>query len=391
MPTKQFKQFFQANAAHTYLLLVAASLGMIFANVVSKESYDSFFGAQTAGISLHFVINEILMTAFFLLVGLEIKRELFGGELSTIRKAALPLLSAAGGMLAPAAIYWFFSKQDPVASRGWAIPCATDIVFSLAALRLASPVSKRALRIYLSALAVFDDLGGILIIAFFYDTSVTPKYLLLSALLVVVIYGLAKKGLTSPMVYFLLACLLWLSFFWAGIHPTISGAVFAFALPITVSSIPNYASMLAEVEKKLLSFSNFMVLPMFAFANLGLYLADFSMDIALSPPALGTMAGLALGKPLGICVVAFLAVRLGIAALPSRCSWADILGVSCLAGIGFTVSLFVAYLAFDEPNSRNLIGAKIGILAGSMASALLGVAVFRLFGAAKEISRHKTH
>lgn len=245
-------------------------------------------------------------------------------------------------------------------------------------MRLASFAIRPGLRVFLSALAIFDDLGGILVIALFYNLSLAPSYLLLSLLLVGLAYGLGKSGHSRLPLYVMLGALLWLSFFWAGIHPTISGAVFAFALPTSALGSHDYPSFMHRTERRLLSLCNFVVLPLFALANLGFYFADFTVANALSPASIGTAAGLVFGKPLGIFVAAFLAVKLGIASLPLRCTWTDILGVSCFAGVGFTVSLFVAYLAFEGASGSYLDAAKLGVVAGSLLSALLGVTIFRL-------------
>lgn len=381
MRVKRIKQLFAKETAGTYVLILAALLALVWVNALGVESYDWVFSSARGIFALHFIINEGLMTLFFMLVGFEIKRELLDGELNTLKKASLPLLCALGGMLVPALIYWLFSRHDPIAVRGWAIPCATDIAFSLAALRLVLSARQPGLRIFLSALAIFDDLGGILIIALFYNMNMAPAYLVLSTLLVGATYALGKSGHGYLPMYALLAVALWFSFFWAGIHPTMSGAVFAFALPMASPSIQRYSGLLLRTERQILILCNVAVLPLFALANLGFDLSELSLSSVLSAPSAGTTLGLAVGKPLGICLTALLAVRLGIAHLPSKSTWASIVGVSCLAGIGFTVSLFIATLAFDGATSDYLNEAKLGVLVGSVLSALLGLAVFRLSSA----------
>jgi NhaA family Na+:H+ antiporter len=378
MQEQFYKRRVKSEAANVYLLFIASLFGLIWVNSVGDESYRHFASIELGGVSFRFLVNEVLMTFFFLSVGLEIKKELADGELKTLRKVALPLLCAVGGMIVPACVYLFFSKNDSTAVRGWAIPCATDIAFSLAVLQLASSKAQSTLRTFLSTLAIFDDLGGILIIALFYNVSIAPQYVMLSLLIISLSYALGRRSVSSLVIYVLLGIALWLSLFRAGVHPTISGALIAFSMPLPNEQRPKYKLLFTRLEKQLRILSNFVVLPLFALLNVGISFKQFFSQSALDPAAVGSAAGLVIGKPLGVFVTAILAVRLHLAGLPRDTGWLDMLGISCFAGIGFTVSLFVANLAFGDTSGNHLDSAKIGILLGSVIAAVLGSMVLRV-------------
>ncbi len=323
-------------------------------------------------------INEGLMVFFFFLIGLEIKREVFEGQLSSLRQVTLPAVAAIGGMLVPAAVYLAFNADDAVAARGWAIPAATDIVMALAFLALLGDRVPTALKIFLTALAIFDDFGTLIVIAAFYTETLSAVSLGLAALGVVSAFILNRLRVSHIAAYVLLGAFLWVAVLKSGVHATLAGVVLAFAIPMRVDG----REILKELEHSLNPWVAFAVVPIFAFFNAGIDLAGVTRDSLFGPVSLGVVAGLFVGKQLGVFVSARVAVWLGIASLPPGVNWLQIYGVSLLAGVGFTMSLFIAALAFDEPGA--ILATNLSIVVGSLLSAISGMLVLNV------ACRHRT-
>ena len=313
------------------------------------------------------------MAVFFLLVGLEIKREVPKGELSSRAQATLPILAAVGGMAAPALVFVAINQGSPDNLRGWAIPAATDIAFALGILTLAGPRVPVSVKVFLTALAIIDDLGAIVIIAIFYTHQLALSSLGLAALFAAGLFVLNRRGVTRYAPYVLLGIALWVSVLKSGVHATLAGVVMALAVPLRGSSVGN--SPLERMEHALHPWVAFLVLPVFAFANAGVSLAGLSIADLFAPLSLGIAAGLIVGKQAGVFLMTWLAVAAGIAQRPSGASWAQLYCASLLAGVGFTMSLFVGTLAFDGP--ENVSAVRIGVLSGSLVCGLLGYLVMR--------------
>ena len=373
-------------------VLFAAALAAVFAaNLESaREWYQHFlhvsvgvvFGEGRHALSMSHFINDGLMAVFFLLVGLEIKRELLAGELSSRARALLPMIAAAGGMIFPALIYAAFNWGDGEAMRGWAIPTATDIAFSLGVLSLLGRRAPFSLKIFLLAIAVIDDLGAIAIIALFYagDLSVAP--LLLSAVILFAMFMLNRCNVCSRVPYMLLGALLWACVLQSGVHATLAGVAVAFTVPLRAPE--GKQAPLEPLEHDLHALVTFIILPLFAFANAGVSFAGLSPGDILRPLPLGIITGLVLGKAVGITGASWLAVRAGIAELPRGCSWAMVCSLSLLCGIGFTVSLFIGNLAFAA-NSEELVNfVKLGVLAGSTIAGLGGYLLLHFYALDKK-------
>jgi NhaA family Na+:H+ antiporter len=314
------------------------------------------------------------MAIFFLLVGLEIKRELLEGELSSFGKAALAAVAAIGGMAIPALVYVAINWGDPVALRGWAIPAATDIAFAVGVLALLGPRIPSSLKIFLLALAILDDLGAILVIAAFYTADLHWSALVLAGAGVAVLIALNRLGVRRLAPYLLTGVFIWVCVLKSGVHATLAGVVVALAIPLSREA--GAPSMLEQLEESLHPWVSFAVLPLFAFANAGVALAGLSPAKLLEGMPLGITLGLFLGKPIGIFVTTYAAVVGGLAPRPEGASWAHILGVGLLGGIGFTMSLFIGMLAFSDP--AHAAQLRLGVLAGSLLSAGAGYLVLRL-------------
>jgi len=322
------------------------------------------------GLSLRDIVNDGLMAGFFLLVGLEIKRELLVGELASVRKAALPMGAAVGGMAVPALVYLAVAWSDPDALGGWAIPAATDIAFALAALSLLGSRVPLSLKVFLSALAIIDDLGAVLIIAVFYTGQISWLALGLAGLAVVGLCVLNRSGVRALWPYLLIAPVLWLCLLNSGVHATLAGVILAMTIPLRVPGPPALSPLL-RLEHGLQPFVACVVVPLFGLCNAGLPLAGLSLRALGDPVPLGIILGLVIGKPLGVIGASLLMMRLGLAQLPSGANLGSFAGVAMLCGIGFTMSLFIGDLAFDQP--RLVEEARAGILAGSLLSAFLGL------------------
>ena len=369
--------FVHHEAAGGLALMAAALAALILCNSPLAWLYDWLLqtpvGVRVGSLALdkpllHW-INDGLMAVFFFLVGLEIKRELLRGELSTIRQAVLPAVAATGGMAVPAAIYVAINAGDPLALRGWAIPSATDIAFSVGVLTLLGDRVPSSLKVFLLALAILDDLGSILIIAAFYTGGLHWSSVLLAAVGAAILGMLNARGVTRLAPYLLTGGFIWVCVLKSGVHATLAGVVVAVAIPLTGGG-SDQPSLLERVEERLHPWVAFGVLPLFALANAGLSLQGLSPAQLLAPVPLGIALGLLVGKPLGIVGAAWLAVISGLARGPEGASWGQIVGVGFLGGIGFTMSLFVGMLAFPDPG--HAVQVRLGVLAGSLMSALAG-------------------
>jgi len=370
-------------AASGAVLLSAALLAVAIDNSPLAPLYDALLdtpvvvriGAFGLDKPLLLWINDGLMAIFFFLVGLEIKKELLTGALSSPDRAILPGIAALGGMVVPALIYCALNVGDPVALRGWAIPSATDIAFSLAVLTLLGPRVPASLKVFLLALAILDDVGAIVIIALFYTSDLSLASLGLAAAGCAVLTVLNRRGVTRLAPYLLTGLFIWVCVLKSGVHATLAGVVAAIAIPLR-SGDPQHPSLLEELEESLHPWVAFGVLPLFAFANAGVPLGGITLAGLLEPIPLGIALGLLVGKGIGIGGSAWLAVRAGIARLPDGATWPQLGAVAVLGGIGFTMSLFIGMLAFPEP--RFAAPLRVGVLAGSLASAVLGYVLLRL-------------
>jgi NhaA family Na+:H+ antiporter len=374
--------FVHHEAAGGLVLMLAALAALIASNSPLAWLYDGFLGTPV-GVRvgplaidkpLLLWINDGLMAVFFFLIGLEIKRELLRGELSTLGQAALPALGAVGGMAVPAVIYVAINAGDPEALRGWAIPTATDIAFSVGVLALLGSRIPASLKIFLLALAIVDDLAAIVIIALFYTEQLSPASLVLAAVGAAVLWALNARGVNRPAPYVLTGILIWVCVLKSGVHATLAGAVVALAIPMQ-SSTAEQPSLLEQLEDSLHPWVAFAVLPLFAFANAGVSLQGVSVAKLLAPVPLGIALGLVLGKPLGILGAVWLAVKGGLASRPQNASWGQVMGIGMLGGIGFTMSLFIGTLAFPDPSHAAQV--RLGVLAGSLLSAVTGFLLLR--------------
>ena len=372
-----FRRFLESETSGGLVLMAFAALGMAAANSALAGDYTKLFHTEILGLDLLHWINDGLMAVFFLLVGLEIKREMLEGQLDTWPRRALPLIAALGGMLFPALFFMLVNAEHPENWRGWAIPTATDIAFALGVLSLLGSRVPTSLKVFLTSLAIIDDLGAILIIAIFYAAELSFPALALAGLAGLGLYLLNRFGIVRPLPYLALGIILWVSMLSSGVHASLAGVILAIAIPLAPSKrSDDQASLLHRMERGLAPWVAFLVLPVFGFANAGVSLADVGHQSLLSPLSLGIIGGLFIGKQLGILLFVFLAKRLGIAALPAGATWWQIYGVAILCGIGFTMSLFIGLLAFDDAEREAVV--KLSVLVGSLASALLGIAVLLL-------------
>ena len=376
-------EFMNLESAGGILLLVAAVLAMLIANSPLAAAYDALLatpvavqvGALVIDKPLFLWINDGLMAIFFFLIGLEVKREFLEGELSSFSQVVLPGMGALGGMLVPAAIYAWLNRGDAVALDGWAIPVATDIAFALALLGVFATRVPVALKVFLLTLAIFDDLAAIIIIAIFYSGDLSATALVTGAAALVVAIAMNIRGVTRTSAYVLLGIVLWVAVLKSGVHATLAGVLIAFCIPIKDAAD---RSPLKELEHDLHTPVAFVILPVFAFANAGLTLANLSVSELLHPVTLGVIVGLFVGKPVGILLFVGLAVLLGMARLPRRVTWLQVTAVSFACGIGFTMSLFIAGLAFEHGGGDYFNGDRLGILVGSVLSAIAAFLLLRI-------------
>lgn len=373
------RAFLHGEAAGGLVLMAAAALAMLVANSPLNGAYQGALKAYLGPLSVSHWINDALMAVFFLLVGLEIKREMLDGQLSTNARRVLPGIAAAGGMAVPALIYVAFNVHDPATLRGWAIPTATDIAFALGVLALLGSRVPSSLKIFLTALAIIDDLGAVIIIAVFYTADLSLPFLGASAALLAVLAVMNRLGVTRLLPYLLLGAVLWFCVLRSGVHATIAGVALALTIPLRPSPgrTEHADSPLHRLEHGLHKPVAFLIVPIFGFANAGVSLAGVTLATLLQPLPLGIALGLVLGKLVGVFGSAAIAIRMGLADLPARASWLQLLGVSLLCGIGFTMSLFIGLLAF--PTDEALQGSvKIGILAGSLVAGVVGWTLLRV-------------
>lgn len=353
--------------------MTAAALALIVANSPLAPIYFETLHAKLGPLSVEYWINDALMALFFLLVGLEIKREFLEGELATPAARVLPGLAALGGMVGPALIYVAFNLQHPETIRGWAIPAATDIAFALGVLSLLGSRVPVSLKIFLTALAIMDDLGAVLIIALFYTADLDLPSLGSAAAVVAVLFALNRFRVTALAPYLLAGLLLWVFVFQSGVHATVAGVLLAMAIPLKGKPTPEgeAVSPLHTVEHALNPWVAYAIVPIFGFANAGVALGGMALSNVVDPVPLGVAAGLFFGKQIGVFGTAWVAINLGWARLPASATWRQMYGVSILCGIGFTMSLFIGLLAFeDELLLQN--ETKIGVLIGSGISAVIG-------------------
>ena len=380
--TKPFKQFFKLESASGLILLFAATIALL----ISNSNYESLYfntlqkyislgiGSFSLKLSIIHWINDVLMTIFFFLVSLEIKREMVDGELSNPKQALLPIIGAVGGMVVPALIYIIININSPETLNGWAIPSATDIAFSLGVLSLLGKRVPISLKIFLTALAIIDDLGAIVIIAFFYSGNIEVYYLLLMLAAVLVLVVLNKFNVRNFIPYLLIGVLLWEFTHQSGIHATIAGVLLALLIPHDKKNKKN--SLLLKLEHTIAPYVAFIIMPIFAFANAGVSLKGISLSTLLNPVPLGILCGLFFGKQIGVFLFAYLSVKFNLAQKPNNSNWVSLYAVSVLTGIGFTMSLFVGNLAFAN-STMYTDGVKIGVLSGSLLSTLVGYYLLR--------------
>ena len=387
---RPLRDFLHRESSSGILILVAALLGLMFANSPLSDYYfdtlawdfELSLSAIALELSLLKVINYVLMTIFFFVVGLEIKRELTSGHLSSFKKALTPFIAAIGGMTLPAVIYLLIAGSTD--ASGWGVPVATDIALAVGLLTFVGSSAAASLRSFLLALAVIDDIGAILIIAFIYSTGVIFSWIIAGLITVIVIYFFRKFGITSTIIYVLLGMLLWYCMYKSGVHPTLAGVILGLMTPNIVKKNSNMkdiddgqVSVIEWLEKKLHPWSSFLIIPLFAFANTGVVITNQSINNALnSPIAWGIFVGLVVGKPLGVLSTVLIGKKIGFSQLPQGAKSIDLLATGSAAGIGFTVAIFIANLAFSDPLTQDL--AVFAVIVASIVSALISFLLFKL-------------
>ena len=372
-----FKWFFKLEAASGLVLLISAIIALIVSNSSYSELYFStlnkylFVGINNFGLKLSLLhwINDALMAIFFFFVTLEIKREFIQGELSSKKQAILPIVGAIGGMLVPALIYLYINLKTPETLNGWAIPSATDIAFSIGILSLLGSRVPLSLKVFLTALAIIDDLGAIIIIAFFYTGNLNLVFLGLLFLTFIILIILNRLGVKKFIPYLLPGLFLWFFTHESGVHATIAGVLLACSIPHRKKE--HDFSLLVKIEHSISPYVAYFIMPLFAFANAGVSLNGLSISSLLSPVPLGILLGLFFGKQIGVFLFSYISIKLKFAELPNNSNWINFYAVGILTGIGFTMSLFVGNLAFAE-NLQYIDGVKIGVLSGSLLSTLFG-------------------
>jgi NhaA family Na+:H+ antiporter len=386
-PVSLLRTFLDSEAAGGILLMGAAAAAMIVANSPLAPTYFGALKAYLGPLSLGHWINDGLMAVFFLLVGLEIKREVLDGQLASWSNRALPGIAAAGGMLVPALIYAALNAGTPETLRGWAIPTATDIAFALGVLSLLGPRVPASLKVFLAALAILDDLGAVIVIAIFYTGSISTPDLGYAAATLAVLIAMGRMRVNRLWPFLLVGVVLWFFVLRSGVHATIAGVLLAMTIPLRPApGRPDDVghSLLHQLEHALARPVAFLVVPIFGFANAGVSLAGIGVSTLIEPVTLGIALGLSAGKLIGVFGAAALAIRFGLATLPFRATWQHLIGVALLCGIGFTMSLFIALLAFD-PMPETLEKAKLGILLGSLAAGSAGYLLLRFAPTPQEV------
>ncbi|TIQ34606.1 MAG: Na+/H+ antiporter NhaA [Mesorhizobium sp.] len=376
-PKSILREFLDGEAAGGIVLMAAAALALIVANSPLAGTYFAVLHAYLGPLSVSHWINDGLMAVFFLLVGLEIKREMLDGQLSTWPRRVLPGIAAAGGMLVPALVYVAVNRDNQAALSGWAIPTATDIAFALGVLSLLGSRVPASLKVFLTALAIIDDLGAVIIIALFYTSGLSLAYLAAAFAAIAVLIALNRIRVMNLLPYLVIGAVLWVLVLKSGVHATLAGVALALTIPLERSPGIGHDvehSPLHRLEHGLHKLVPFIVIPIFGFANAGVSLGGLSVSALVEPLTLGVAAGLVLGKLVGVFGSSAIAIRLGLADLPVNAGWMHMLGISLLCGIGFTMSLFIGLLAFANDTALQ-DAVKVGILAGSLVAALLGAAV----------------
>ncbi|MBT3013917.1 MAG: Na+/H+ antiporter NhaA [Candidatus Thiodiazotropha sp. (ex Lucina pensylvanica)] len=385
--SKWLQDFMRQDSSSGILLIFAAILAMILENSPLSWFYDALLdtpveiriGELQLAKPLLLWINDGLMAVFFMLIGLEVKREFLEGELSRLDQIILPGLGAIGGMLVPAAIYYWLNQSDPVALNGWAIPAATDIAFALGVISLLGKRVPVSLRVFLMALAIFDDLGAIIIIAIFYTADLSFASLIIALVSIFVLFVLNMLHVSRVSAYVMVGVILWVAVLKSGVHATLAGVIIGLMIPIKDPKNSD-RSPLREVEHGLHQWVALLIVPLFAFSNAGVSLSGLTFDALLEPIPLGIAAGLFVGKQIGIMLFCGVAIMLGFAKLPNGASWSGFYATTILCGIGFTMSLFIASLAFEQGGTSSIImGDRLGILLGSGLSAVIGYLILRIF------------
>lgn len=376
--------FLKKESSGGVLLMLSALLAIIFANTALSPVYDLLLstpvevriGALEIDKPLLLWINDGLMAVFFFLVGLELKRELVEGELSDPRNIILPGIGAVGGMAVPALFYVYFNHENPVAMQGWAIPAATDIAFALGVLSLLGSRVPVSLKVFLTSLAIFDDIGAIVIIAVFYTANISLGALAIAAACIPFLIALNRRGVSANSPYMLLGAVMWVALLKSGVHATLAGVVMAMFIPLRTDN-PQNPSPLKNIEHDLHYVVAFFVLPVFAFANAGINLSGVGVEQLMHGVPMGIAAGLFLGKQIGIFGLCYLAIKLRLAEMPSGMNTMSLYGTAALCGIGFTMSLFIGSLAFEETGVNQLFDERLGIIVGSLMSGVLGYFLLR--------------
>ncbi|MEY8247398.1 MAG: Na+/H+ antiporter NhaA, partial [Bermanella sp.] len=391
---ESIRRFLRLEAASGLVLMGATLMALLVANSPWQDAYHQLLTLKlTVSIEQYAIskplllwINDGLMAIFFLHVGLELKREAIVGELNTPKKVVLPLLGAVGGMAAPALIYALFNWHDPVAIQGWAIPTATDIAFALGILILLGDRVPRAMKIFLVSLAIFDDLGAIIIIALFYTEQLSMSALLVSSACIVCLWLMNRLEIVSKAGYLLVGAVMWLALLKSGVHATLAGVVLAMFIPSRGLDWDGQACQpLQELENDLHGPVGFVIVPLFAFANAGLSFPQVTLTAALDNISLGIILGLVLGKQVGVMLMVWLGLRLKLGVMPHGVNWRQIYGLAVLCGVGFTMSLFIGGLAFEQA-ADNMLQSRLGILVGSLISAIWAVLWLRFYCKPSDVS-----
>lgn len=378
-------KFFRQESAGGILIVSAAFLAILLANSPFYSLYKMLIdtpvsikiGALEIAKPLLLWVNDGLMAIFFFLVGIELKREILEGELSNIRKIVLPGLGAVGGMVGPAAIYIILNIDDPIALKGWAIPAATDIAFALGLLSLLGSKVPASLKAFLTSLAIFDDIGAILIIAFFYTSKISFIALIIAAVCILILFLFNKGSVINKSLYIAVGVVMWVAMLKSGVHATLAGIILAMFIPM-YSPVDPGRSPLKSMEHDLHPAVTFFILPTFAFCNAGINIEGLGMEQFLHQIPLGIALGLFIGKQLGVFSFCWMGIKLRFAELPKEISWVSLYGTGMLCGIGFTMSLFIASLAFEETGVNLMFDERLGIILGSLASGILGYSILRM-------------
>ncbi len=387
MPVKALQQFTRLESFAGILLVFATVLALLVSNSALGAWYERLLevplsislGSFALDKPLLLWINDGLMAVFFLLIGLEVKREVLEGQLSSREQLLLPAVAAVGGFVVPALIYLLFNAGDAEALGGWAVPAATDIAFALGVLMVLGSRVPLALKLFLTSVAIFDDIAAIIVIAAFYTSDLSLLSLVLGAVGIVALLGLNRLGISRIGPYVLIGIFVWICVLKSGVHATLAGFILGLTIPLGGGSSDSApASPLRSLEHSLHPWVAYAILPLFAFANAGVSFAGVDSSVVLSPVALGIAAGLFIGKQIGVFGSVWLLVKLGFASLPSGANWLSIYGVSLLAGIGFTMSLFIGTLAFEHGHFEHMVATRIGVMLGSLLSAVSGYLVLRL-------------